>query len=304
MTPSHHVELISSYSPDQILGIGRTGLVVRQGQFAVKLPLRWSTSSDEEVEANIESLQHEQAIYQRLDSCDGVVPFLGCSETATKLRLMENGDLRSFLSQNKPSKTLQLSWFRSMAHSLSQIHDRRRIIVADIATRNFLLDADFQVKICDFTESMLMSLDTRMETADWAGYSIHTDIGQLGAVMYEVVVGEKCEFDIFKGHSLELSSGKWPQREDLPSTEGLWLGPIIERCWTKGAFASAHDLFKELDSVKVENDPVKQPGLFRILMSFSHFINSFRWLGVSLPATTLVMTFGAIVGYVWSRRCN
>lgn len=101
MTLSHHIEPISSFPPDQILGIGRTGLVVRQGQFAVKLPLRWSTSSDEEVEANIESLQHEQAIYQRLDSCDDVVPFLGCSETATKLRLMENGDLSPFLPELK-----------------------------------------------------------------------------------------------------------------------------------------------------------------------------------------------------------
>ncbi|KAL2848282.1 serine/threonine protein kinase [Aspergillus pseudodeflectus] len=227
MTPSHQVELISSFSPDQILGIGRTGLVVRQGQFAVKLPLRWSTSSDEEVEANIESLQHNQAIYQRLDSWDGVVPFLGCSATATQLRLMEKGDLRSYLSRNKPSKTLQMSWFRSMAHSLSQIHDRR-IIVADIATRNFLLDADLKVTICDFTKSMLLPLDIHMEAADWAGYSIHTDIGQLGAVMYEVVVGEKCEFDIFKDLPVELSSGTWPRRESLPSTEGLWLGLIIE----------------------------------------------------------------------------
>lgn len=301
MAPSGHVKPISSFPQDQILGIGRTGLVVRQGQFAVKLPLRWSTSGDKEVEANIESLQHEQAIYQRLESCDGVVPFLGCSETATKLRLMENGDLRSYLSQNKPSKSLQLSWFRSMAYSLSQIHDRR-IIVADIATRNFLLDADFKIKICDFTESVQMPLDTCMETADWAGYSIHTDIGQLGAVMYEVLAGEKCEFDIFKDLPLECSNGTWPRREDLPSTDGLWLGPIIERCWTKGAFGNAHDLWKELDSVEVENDPVMQLCLFKNLLSVLHSFDRSQWLGVSAPATALVMTFGAIAGYLWIRK--
>jgi serine/threonine protein kinase len=301
MALSGNVELISSFSQDQILGIGRTGLVIRQGQSAVKLPLRWSTSSDEEVEANIESIHHEQAIYHRLESCDGVVTFLGCSETATKLRLMENGDLRSYLSQNKPSKSLQLSWFRSMAHSLSQIHDRR-IIVADIATRNFLLDADFNVKICDFTESVQLPLDTCMETADWAGYSIHTDIGQLGAVMYEVVVGEKCEFDIFRDPSLETTNGTWPRREDLPSTEGLWLGPIIERCWTKGAFGNAHDLWKELDSVEVENDPATQLCLVRKLLSVTRSFNWLQWLGISPPATALVMTSGAIAGYVWIRR--
>ena len=88
----------------------------------------------------------------------------------------------SYLSHNKPSKTLQLSWFRSMAHSLSQIHDGR-IIVADIATRNFLLDADFKSQYVNFTESILSPLDTQMESADSAGYSIHTDVAQLGAVM-------------------------------------------------------------------------------------------------------------------------
>ncbi|RAL07869.1 uncharacterized protein BO97DRAFT_438064 [Aspergillus homomorphus CBS 101889] len=117
--------LIGSFSQEQMLGIGRTGLVVRQGQFAVKLPLKSSTSSDEEVEANIKSLQHEQAIYRRLRSCGGVVPFLVYSETVTKLRLIENGDPRSYLSQNKPSKSFQLAWFRLMAHLLSRIDDRQ-----------------------------------------------------------------------------------------------------------------------------------------------------------------------------------
>ncbi|KXG52835.1 uncharacterized protein PGRI_080910 [Penicillium griseofulvum] len=197
MSSSRNVDAVGSFSQEQILGIGRTGLVVRQEQLAIKLPLKWSTSSDEEVEANIESLQHEQSIYKRLGKCDGVVPFLSCSETATTLLLMENGDLRSYLKQNKVSKYLQLSWFRVMARTLAYIHERR-IIVADIASRNFLLDSGLSIKFCDFTESIKLPLDTSMEKADFGGNSIRTDIGQLGSVMYEVIVGEKCEFDIFK----------------------------------------------------------------------------------------------------------
>jgi serine/threonine protein kinase len=233
-----HVDPIGSFPQEQILGIGRTGFVVRQRQLAVKFPLRWSR--DEEVEANIESLQHEQAIYQRLGRCDGIVPFLGFSEISTQLRVMENGDLRSYLARHtKPSKSLQLSWFRAMACTLAYIHDRR-VLVADIASRNFLLDSDLSIKICDFTESTMMPPDTCMETADYGGYSIQTDIGQLGAVVYEVVVGEKCAFDIFKNVPPELSHGIWPRREHLPSTQGVWLGPIIEKCWTEGAFRTAH----------------------------------------------------------------
>ncbi|KAL5337188.1 kinase-like domain-containing protein [Aspergillus crustosus] len=186
---SHHVDLIHAFPQSDVLGIGGTGLVVRQGQFAVKLPLRWSTSSDEEVQGNIDAIQHEQAIYKRLENCDGIVPVLGYSETTIKLRFMENGDLRFWLGKNKPPpKSIQLPWFRSMAQSLSQIHGRR-VLVADIASRNFLLDANLEVKICDFTESSLFSLDTCMKTADDAGWSIYTEIGQLGPVLYEVVSG-------------------------------------------------------------------------------------------------------------------
>ncbi|KAL4877742.1 kinase-like domain-containing protein [Aspergillus karnatakaensis] len=173
MTSSSRVKHISSFPQDQVLGIGRTGLVVCQGMFAIKLPLRWSTSSAEEVEGNIESLQNEQAIYHRLGDFDGIVPFLGCSSTSTTLHLMENGDLRSFLSrnENKPSRSLQLSWFRSMARALSHIHERG-VIVADVATRNFLLGAELNVQICDFTGSILLPLDTCMETAGKAILSI------------------------------------------------------------------------------------------------------------------------------------
>ncbi|KNG83356.1 hypothetical protein ANOM_009040 [Aspergillus nomiae NRRL 13137] len=255
MASSHNIDTVGSFYQEEIMGIGRTGLVIRREQLALKLPLRWSTSSDEEVKANIESIQHEQSIYRRLGECDHVVPVLGFSETATTLSLMENGDLRSYLSQNKPSKDLQLSWFRAMARALAHVHERR-IIVTDIVSRNFLLDSDLSIKLCDFTESIKMPLDTCMETADSGGYSLQTDIGQLGVVMFEVVVGEKCEFDIFQDIPPELSEGRWPRREGLPSTQGVWFGLIVERCWTKGALKSALDLCNELESAKIENEPV------------------------------------------------
>ncbi|PYI05493.1 hypothetical protein BO78DRAFT_148819 [Aspergillus sclerotiicarbonarius CBS 121057] len=105
MTSSQHIQLISSFPQKQSLGIGRTGLVIRQGQIVVKLSLRWSRSS-EEAEANIESLQYEQAIYQRLGRYDGIVPCLSFSETATQLHIMKNGGLHSYLCRNKPSKSL------------------------------------------------------------------------------------------------------------------------------------------------------------------------------------------------------
>ena len=41
----------------------------------------------------------------------------------------------------------------------------------------------------------------------------------------------------------------YPQRKDLPSTESIWIGPIIERSWTKGSIRNAGELLHPLDSV-------------------------------------------------------
>lgn len=58
---------------EQLLGYGGSGIVIRHGQVAVKMPLRYRSSSDDEVDANIGVIQREQEIYRRLGQCDGVV---------------------------------------------------------------------------------------------------------------------------------------------------------------------------------------------------------------------------------------
>ncbi|GFF94336.1 kinase-like protein [Aspergillus lentulus] len=209
------------------------------------MPLRYLDSSDDDVDINIMVIQREQEVYRRLQQCDGVLPYISFSDTTTQLALMKNGDLRSYLLQNQPTKTMQLSWFRQMAHALCNIHDRS-VIVADIACRNLLLDSTLAIKFCDFTESTIMPQDTDMETADDNGYSIQTDIGQLGKVIYEVVTGEHCTFDL---HENYVSRATWPRRESLPSTEEIWLGPIIEKCWAWSGFKDAARLAEALDAV-------------------------------------------------------
>ncbi|EGD90706.2 serine/threonine protein kinase [Trichophyton rubrum D6] len=235
-----------SVPQEQILGYGRSGLVIRVENTALKIPLRYIRSSDDEVEINTEVIQREQEAYRRLGQCEGVVACLEMSEKSTRLALMENGDLRSYITKIRPSRLLQLFWFRETAFTLSRIHDRR-VIVADVSSRNLLLDADLSIKICDFTESSILPLTANIEAANDNGYSIQTDIGQLGAVMYEVITGEQCEFNLFGG---EVSNGRaaWPRRETLPNTQNVWLGPIIARCWTEGGFRNVHCLLEALES--------------------------------------------------------
>lgn len=215
------------------------------------MPLRYSSTSDDEVAENATVIQRGQTVYSHLGQCEGVVPYISFCEKTTQLAFMRNGDLRSCLSRKKPPRSLQLSWLRQMAHALSHIHDRS-VIVADIACRNILLDSDLSVKFCDFTESTVMPPDTDMETDDDNGYSIQTDIGQLGRVFYEVATGKDCEFNL---HENDASRATLPRRDIHPSTQGIWLGSIIEKCWMPSVYRTAKKLMEELDTVSLDDLP-------------------------------------------------
>ena len=58
----------------------------------------------------------------------------------------------------------------------------------------------------------------------------------------------RSEIDLFKYNSPTDGRAYWPERKSLPSTQGIWLGWIIECCWD-GKFRSAHSLMQALDSV-------------------------------------------------------
>ncbi|RAK83649.1 serine/threonine-protein kinase HT1 [Aspergillus costaricaensis CBS 115574] len=276
----------------EVLGYGRTGVVTCRDNVAVKIPLRHPWSSDEDVQTNKEVLEREQGIYHRLnlfprEHIDCIVPCLGLHTNATHLGYMENGDLRTYMAENQPSRALQITWFRQMAQALEQIHDKR-VLVADVATRNFLLDSDLSIKVCDFSEASLLPIDTVMETADDGGFSIQTDLGQLGAVMYEVITRQKCDFDLFQEGIPLDGRAIWPRRDSLPSTDGLWLGSIIEKCWVEGGFQNAHALSQALYSVDIAHT-----SLWSKLTSMSlwdrqgHFRNSVVMLAVVVTAVAI-----------------
>ena len=64
--PSPVLELDGIAAPqEQILGYGRSGLVIRVENTALKIPLRYIRSSDDEVEINTEVIQREQEAYRR-----------------------------------------------------------------------------------------------------------------------------------------------------------------------------------------------------------------------------------------------
>lgn len=250
---------------ERIIGKGGMGIVVQQGQYALKIPriFRDIKEGDEALRTNrrliheeegdydehpdlIRWIEDEKAIYKRLGDHPGIVRCYNPSSTHhyIQMALMKNGDLEHYLAEKRPGKKTQLSWLSEMAHTIAYIHNRR-VIVVDIRLPNLLLDDDLAVKFVDFSESTLMPLDWSLDGSDDDGHSILTDIGQFGAVMFEIVTGQSCIFDITEEWKEPGDLPTWPRRDRLPSTSDVWLGHIIEKCWTQG-FRSANDLAAEL----------------------------------------------------------
>lgn len=252
---------------EKVLGLGATGVIIEQGPYAIKIPnisrhikvdgvpveMRPLTPEEGDYDERpplIESIQVEKAIYKRLGDHPGIVRCHNLESTDVSIQMdLMNGDLRHYMADNTPERTTQLSWFTQIAHTIAYIHEHR-IIVADIRLDNLLLDDTLAVKFCDFGESALMPLKWDLNGTDDLGFSVSTDIGQFGVVMYEVTTGLKCKYDLLQDRKEPENLYTCPRRDSLPSTENMWLGRIIDKCWTQ-AYKSAEELAVELDQERV-----------------------------------------------------
>ena len=59
-----------------------------------------------------------------------------------------------------------------------------------------------------------------------------------------MITGERCHFDALT--EWDTAGAIWPKRDTLPLSDGVWLGHIIEKCWTKG-YKSVMDFIEELN---------------------------------------------------------
>lgn len=261
---ANYVYLDGTVVREEIIGVGGTGIVVSRGGYAYKIPLISKIIKidgvpfddggfpppkegdyDERATA-IEALENEKAIYRRLGDHSGIIRCYNLQSTdpSIQMPLME-GDLRHYLDETRPARATLLSWLTQLAHAMAHIHSRR-VIIGDFRLDNIVYDENMSIKLVDFSESSLMPLDWDLDGCDGSGFSIWTDLGQFGAVMFDMITGQRCAFDIYHDWRQVGDQPTWPRRDTLPSTSGVWLGSIIEKCWTKG-FGSAQDLVEELE---------------------------------------------------------
>jgi serine/threonine protein kinase len=112
---------------------------------------------------NHDALKREKAIYQRLDNYKGVIHCFKASDDGIELAFAGQGDLEAYIkNNNEPQESFKTRWILSLADTLSFVHSRK-VFVDEIALRNILV-TDEELKLVDFGQSVLLPIDTDMDT--------------------------------------------------------------------------------------------------------------------------------------------
>ncbi|KAJ8130469.1 hypothetical protein O1611_g3159 [Lasiodiplodia mahajangana] len=239
------------------IGAGITSIIVKRGNKAIKRLMRYSIASDESprrrgelehlMEISAIQIRHEKTVYEHLGKHDDIITAwydLQSEEPEITMPCMDHGSVQDYLLRQKPAEYLQMAWAKTLANAVAYCH-KKNVLIADIGSRNCLLDTDFSLKLCDFGHSFIVDADIDITQANDYGVTVKTDIAQFGLVLYELCTGKVLNWGgQYAPHFAEKTVGdgtgsdpgveeEWPELDSLPSTEGILFGEIIRKCWTK-----------------------------------------------------------------------
>ena len=243
---------------------------MRHENFAFKIPrLRVTIDLSDEAryfaecdnETNIDAIEQEKRVYERLGKHYGIVSCIQISPEGIRMEYIENGPLDQYIKNHRPvADDMKADWLRSLADTLCYIHGRG-VMVYDIALRNILVDDDLSLRYIDFGQSSIIPLESETSESLVHKRSTSSDSSQLTTVsegrsddsavlidifhlafaMYSITVWEKHEHKLFHAppglssdeRSQQSLPPNWPTVDDLPNSQNVLCGSILRKCWTR-----------------------------------------------------------------------
>lgn len=221
--------------------MGRTAFVeLLPSGHVVKTPKINPYYPDKEKE-NRQSMEREASIYRMVGPSSFVPELIAWDPDTCTLTLQNypNGDLETYIRKpdynNRVSPGIRQRWVLQAAEALAAIH-AVGVTHNDVAPRNFLLDENLDLRICDFAGSSLpggtystCAPGPRYESRPWSRGYVPTqtdDIFALGSVMYFVMAGEEPYSDL-DDEEVEHRF----ENQDFPASNHLGCGTVIQDCW-------------------------------------------------------------------------
>jgi serine/threonine protein kinase len=208
----------------------------------------------------INDVFNEKTIYQLLSPHPRLVYIYECGADFLIMDRMPNGDLARFMeSHPEVAQHRKLQWVIQIAECFDLLH-QHHVSHCDSKLENFLVDENYDLKICDFAGSHYYKAPSKGVAIQPSRYrrpiddfneeifNPADDIFAFGSICYELITGKPL-FPGLGDESVEhqINMGNFPETKDL------CFGQVIEGCW-HSAFTS----FKAvLDVIKTEADQVK-----------------------------------------------
>ncbi|RFU34934.1 hypothetical protein B7463_g1423, partial [Scytalidium lignicola] len=225
-------------SKGQFLARGGTAIIERvpSGE-VIKTPIPNPYDPREEEDCR-QNMQLEAQIYLKIGEHPRIVQLVKWDPEShcLTLKYMENGSLQEYIEQNHDTITSELrtKWAKQAAEGLRVVHSFE-IVHCDVSPRNFLLDSNLDIQICDFAGASISSSkssayqDTRFRSPDskWEDPpSYKDDIFGFGSLIYFICTGKQPYGEIPSDRVDML----YTQRE-FPNVSHLPCGRVIEQCW-------------------------------------------------------------------------
>lgn len=248
--------------------MGGTAFVERlpSGNAIVKTPLQNPLNPVAE-RMNREAMVREAKIYRLMaeDDTNTATPkFLGFDEQSCTLMLEYqcNKDLLSYINNTPGADDIDLTtrgkWATQAARALVSLHDKG-VIHSDIATRNFLLNGNLDLCICDFTESFLAEYPAsngapgvRYQAKWWGQHYVPTeadDVFGLGSVLYFIMAGKEPYSDLDDNEVVRRF-----QAQEFPETSHLRYASVVRDCWM-GRLTTTRGVVQALESFVMRESP-------------------------------------------------
>lgn len=215
---------------------GTTSLVERlPSGDVIKTPLPGVREEDCRLEMTVEA-----RIYELLGCHPYLVTLKSWDPQACTLTLefMPNGTLKEYLKNHYEEITLsqKLCWISDAAAAIHLLHSAK-IIHCDVGPHNFLLDANLDLKISDFSGSSIDGSRAMVcpgvryaaPDPDWKPGkppNVREDIFALGSTIYFIVTG-KAPFEELRDDEVEEKFGAG----EFPDLAGVPCANVITLCW-------------------------------------------------------------------------
>ena len=180
---------------DSFLGCGTTGIVLRHGRHALKIPKIRNTThllgEERELEeyvndANRNVLEREKDVYLRVGHCHGIPDCIQISEEGILMACFKRGDLETYMKNEvELDPSTKAKWILSVIKTVYHFHDSK-VLIDDIAPWNILITDDLSLKMIDFGQCSLFPMHTDFATANDDGMTAEVDMFHLGCIIYSI----------------------------------------------------------------------------------------------------------------------